>query len=73
MVARGFPQEGVLSPLLWNRVVNDLIKKLNTEHFYTKGYADDIAIMVSGNYANSLCDDNTRAALRIVERWCRAL
>lgn len=28
-------------------VVNVLITKLNKEHFYTVGYADDIAILVT--------------------------
>ncbi|XP_063634981.1 uncharacterized protein LOC134805639 [Cydia splendana] len=67
---RGCPQGGVLSPLLWNLVVNNLITKLNEEHFYTIGYADDLAILISGKFASTVCD-LTQAALRIVERWCR--
>ncbi|XP_073966168.1 uncharacterized protein [Choristoneura fumiferana] len=37
LVARGCPQGGVLSPLLWNMVVNDLITRLNQHHYYTIG------------------------------------
>lgn len=31
------PKRRVLSPLLWNFVVNDLIDRLNRDHFYTVG------------------------------------
>lgn len=69
-VVRGCPQGGVLSPLLWNLVINDLITKLNASNFYTIGYADDLAILVTGRTAGTACD-LTRSALRIVERWCK--
>lgn len=68
-VAKGCPQGGVLSPLLWNMVVNDLITKLNNSHHYAIGYADDIAILTSGIHAGTVCDV-TCSALSIVERWC---
>ncbi|XP_047998147.1 uncharacterized protein LOC125235592 [Leguminivora glycinivorella] len=67
---RGCPQGGVLSPLLWNLVVNNLITKLNEERFYTIGYADDLTILISSKFASTVCD-LTQSALRIVERWCR--
>ncbi|CAK1588958.1 unnamed protein product [Parnassius mnemosyne] len=69
-IKKGCPQGGVLSPLLWNMVINELISKLNDNHFYTVGYADDLTILVSGKTASIVCD-LTQAALRIVERWCR--
>ncbi|XP_047990715.1 uncharacterized protein LOC125229817 [Leguminivora glycinivorella] len=69
LVAKGCPQGGVLSPLLWNLVVNDLISTLNNNHYYTIGYADDIVILTSGNHTGTVCDV-TRSALAIVERWC---
>ncbi|CAH2093901.1 unnamed protein product [Euphydryas editha] len=40
IVAKGCPQGGVISPLLWNMVVNDLITALNDHRYYTVGYAD---------------------------------
>ena len=70
-VAKGCPQGGVLSPLLWNVVVNDLITTLNNNHYYTVGYADDIVILTRGNHAGTVLDV-TRSALAIVERWCAA-
>jgi hypothetical protein len=39
----------VLSPLLWSLVVDDLIWGLNSNGYYTVGYADDIAILINGN------------------------
>ncbi|CAH2217843.1 jg22999, partial [Pararge aegeria aegeria] len=70
IVARGCPQGGVLSPILWNLVVDDLITKLNTGGFYTIGYADDIVILISGKLEYTLCEIMQRA-LRLIERWCK--
>lgn len=70
VVSRGCPQGGVLSPLLWNMVVNDLITKLNDQHFFTVGYADDLAILISGHFASVSCNI-MRNALRVVEDWCK--
>ncbi len=69
IVAKGCPQGGVLSPLLWNMVVNDLITTLNANHYYTIGYADDLTILISGRFAGTVFEV-TQAALRIVEQWC---
>ncbi|CAF4826717.1 unnamed protein product [Pieris macdunnoughi] len=69
IVSRGCPQGGVLSPLLWNLVVNELITELNADNLYTVGYADDIAILISGNFESTLCD-LMRRAFKVIERWC---
>ncbi|XP_059048817.1 cell adhesion molecule Dscam2-like, partial [Achroia grisella] len=69
IVSRGCPQGGVLSPLLWNLVVNELIEELNDNDLYTVGYADDIAVLISGNFEGTLCDC-MREAFRTIERWC---
>jgi hypothetical protein len=45
-VARGCPQGGILSPLLWNLVVGKLIGGLDGNGYYTLGYVDDIAILI---------------------------
>jgi hypothetical protein len=42
-VARGCPQGGVLSPLLWCLVVGELITWLNEGGFYAHGYSDDMS------------------------------
>jgi hypothetical protein len=40
-VARGCPQGGEPSPLLWSLVVDELCWELNHNDYYTGGYADD--------------------------------
>jgi len=68
-VAKGCPQGGVLSPLLWDMVVDELLKELNSMGIYTQGYADDIAILVVGNNMR-LISEKMQRALKIVEDWC---
>jgi len=43
---KGYPQGGVLSPLLWNIVLDTLIDHLNNNGFYTIASADDIVITI---------------------------
>ncbi|RVE41603.1 hypothetical protein evm_013751 [Chilo suppressalis] len=69
LATKGCPQGGVLSPLLWNVVVNDLITKLNNLHYHTVGYADDLAIIIPGKFASTACDV-MRGAMKVVEKWC---
>jgi hypothetical protein len=49
-MARGCPQGGVLSPLLWSLVVDDLLWGLNNSGYYTLRYTDDIAILINGKF-----------------------
>ena len=44
-VSRGCLQGGVLSPLLWCLVVDDLLARLCGGGLYAQGYADDICIV----------------------------
>lgn len=66
---RGTPQGGVLSPLLWIIVVNDLLWKLHSNGFNAIGYADDLQIGCRGKYLGTL-SELTQTALEIVETWC---
>ncbi|KAG7302910.1 hypothetical protein JYU34_012897 [Plutella xylostella] len=68
-VAKGCPQGGVLSPLLWVLVVNDLLCDLNNKGFTTIAYADDITILIGGLFVNTLCE-RMQLALNIIEEWC---
>ena len=68
-VAKGCPQGGVLSPLLWDLVVDELLVNLNRQGFYTQGYADDLVILVRGKHLPAL-SGRMQAALKIVEAWC---
>jgi Reverse transcriptase (RNA-dependent DNA polymerase). len=45
----GCPQGGVLSPLLWNLTVDEILWGLNEAGYYSTGFADDIAIIFRAN------------------------
>lgn len=68
-VAGGCPQGGVLSPLLWNLVINPLITSLNNSGFPTIGYADDIVTLIDGPSLHTLTELGNNA-LKIIENWC---
>jgi hypothetical protein len=67
---RGCPQGGVLFPLLWCLIVNDLLEELQREGFHVYGYADDIAIAVGGRFLSTL-RYLMEYALKIINRWCK--
>lgn len=68
---RGCPQGGCLSPLMWTLVIDFLLMELRKQG-KVYGYADDLAIVVSGRakFASSLAD-KLNQQLRVVENWCR--
>ena len=53
-ISRGCPQGGVLSPLLWCLVVNNLITRLSGGGFFIQGYADDICLLAVGKLPNTV-------------------
>jgi retron-type reverse transcriptase len=53
-VTRGCTQGGVISPFLWNLVVDRLLTLTNDLDFSTYGYADDIVIIVQGKFAHTV-------------------
>jgi len=67
-VVGGCPQGGVLSPLLWNLVVDRLLTITNDLGFSTFGYADDIVIIVQGKFAHT-CREIMQEALNVVVKW----
>jgi hypothetical protein len=54
--SRGCKQGGVLSPLLWSLVVDDLLWGLNDVGYYTVGYADDVAIFTQGKFLTTVSE-----------------
>jgi hypothetical protein len=60
---------GVLSPLLWNLVINGLIENPKNTGYYTQGYADDLAILKLGREFDTTMD-LMQGGLKIVEDWC---
>ena len=41
-------QGGILSPFLWNCVLNSLLLELRSRGFYVQAYADNLAVLVTG-------------------------
>jgi hypothetical protein len=71
-VSRGCPQGGVLSPLLWCLVVNELLARLNDGGVCSQGYADDICLLAVGKFPNTV-SGLVQWALHTVETWCDGL
>jgi hypothetical protein len=59
----------VLSPLLWSLVMDDLISGLNSNGYYTVGYADDIAILINRKFPHTV-SEVLQTALHTVQQWC---
>ena len=67
-VAGGCPQEGVLSPLLWNLVVDKLLAVENDPDFSSFGYTKDIVIIVQGKYSHNI-REIIQEALNVLVKW----
>ncbi|CAG9813258.1 unnamed protein product [Phaedon cochleariae] len=67
---RGCPQGGVLSPLLWAILVDELLKRLTSKGMHCLGYADDVAIIAKGKFAGTV-SEHTQTALNIINKWCQ--
>ena len=47
---------GILSPLLWSLVVDELVRGLSENGYCTLGYADDIAILISIKFPTTVSE-----------------
>ena len=65
---RGSPQGGVLSPLIWILIMNEILSSFKGEAAKVVGYADDILIMVAGKDPGTLVTLMNKA-LKNVLRW----
>ena len=65
---RGSPQGGILSPLVWNLVMDSLLKDFQSGPVKAVGYADDIIIMAAGNDMK-INADNIQLALNKIIAW----
>ena len=67
-VVKGNPQGGILSPFLWNCVLNSLLVDLRNRGFHVQAYDDDVAILVTGT--NMLwIKGSAQKALNIASNW----
>ena len=67
--AKGCPQGGVLSPLLWSLVVDSLLRKLTLLGYDVIGYADDVVLVIRGKFDSTL-SDRLQSALNCTLAWC---
>ena len=66
---KGCPQGGILSPLLWTIVIDELLCILNNKGFKTDGFADDLFILILGSFF-STTSDLVQQACNTIQGWC---
>ncbi|XP_058982786.1 uncharacterized protein LOC131804232 isoform X1 [Musca domestica] len=69
-VTRGTPQGGVLSPLLWLLVINNIIMDLEVTGTKVVAYADDVVLLIAGKFVQTI-SDLMQGALVTLSRWAR--
>jgi len=68
---KGTPQGGVISPLLWNLIINELIREITTRtDLKVVCYADDILLMSRNKFPDIAAMD-IQSGLKIVENWAK--
>ena len=69
---RGCPQGGVLSPFLWNLVIDDLLQ-YTAKHIpgYIQAFADDIMSLAEGDDLDVIWQ-RTQATIKTIENWCQS-
>ena len=71
-VKRGCPQGGIISPFLWNLVVDDLLKLSDKETpGYLQAFADDLVIFAEGNDTETIWQ-RTQKTIKTIENWCNS-
>ena len=65
---RGSPQGGILSPLVWNLVMDSLLKEFQLVPVKAVGYADDIIITAPG-IDMRINTENIQLALNEIINW----
>ena len=70
-ITKGCPQGGVLSPVLWNLVVNNLLnKQANEIPGYLQAYADDLVILTEGDDL-AVIHERTQKSINSINKWCK--
>lgn len=64
----GCPQGGVISPLIWLIICNDLLDRLSRAGFLCVGYADDFAIVSRGKFISTVIERMSHA-INIVQEF----
>jgi ribonuclease HI len=69
---RGIPQGGILSPIIWNLIFDDLIKTYDKTNIKCTGYADDACLIVSGQNIPDL-ESRMNEALQKASNWASSV
>ena len=70
-IKRGCPQGGILSPFLWNLVVDDLLRlSVKDVPGYLQAFADDLITLVKGNDLDVI-RARTQKTINTIENWCK--
>ncbi|XP_071743597.1 uncharacterized protein [Lepeophtheirus salmonis] len=65
---RGSPQGGILSPFVWNMIMDSLLNKFKKGAIKVFGYADDILLLISGEHHHNLVNAMHRAINTVIEK-----
>jgi len=71
-IKRGCPQGGILSPFLWNLIVDDLLKYTADKlPGYLQAFADDLVGLAEGQDLDYICE-RTQRTINTIETWCKS-
>ena len=70
-VDRGTPQGGVLSPLIWNIVMDELLELLDDGIVIPIAFADDLTIILRGIDETILAEQAEKALNKANEKWLK--
>jgi ribonuclease HI len=71
-ITRGCPQGGILSPFLWNLVVDDLLSfTADKLPGYLQAFADDLVGLAEGQDLECICE-RTQKTINTIETWCKS-
>ena len=70
-VDRGTPQGGVLSPLIWNIVMDELLELLDDGIIIPIAFADDLTIILRGIDETILAEQAEKALNNANEKWLK--
>ena len=69
-IKRGCPQGGILSPFLWNLVIDDLLNYTAKDiPGYLQAFSDDLASLAEGNDTDVIWERTCRT-INTIEKWC---
>lgn len=70
-LSRGTPQGGVISPLLWNIILDELLQTFNIPNCELTAYADDVTAVCWDKNVSDL-KSTIIHVLHFIEEWCKS-